>query len=323
MTFFLKSVCKKVLSIEHHPPIDAVVKSNAVPRLTSLLRHSNPKIQFEAAWALSNVASGDDEQTAAVVECGAIGEFVRLASPGNDSDVIEQAVWGLGNIAGTSPEERDAILAHEGIFYQFQALLGQSPLSRIRNISWAISNLLRGKPSPPLEKKRLALPILTTLLAMNDREVLTDACWALSYVSDGPNENIQAVIEAGCVQRLVALLNSHDRAVLTPCVRCLGNIVTGDEIQTQVAINVGLLPGIIQILRQNDVSRAILKECCWALSNISAGSQNQIQRMLEAGVFEELHRLVATADYEVIKEILWTISNATNGTLPQVLVFFL
>ncbi len=36
--------------------------------------------------------------------------------------------------------------------------------------------------------------------------MLTDACWALSYVSDGSNDKIQAVIEAGVCQRLVELL---------------------------------------------------------------------------------------------------------------------
>jgi len=47
---------------------------------------------------------------------------------------------------------------------------------------------------------------LERLIHSNDEEVLTDACWALSYLSDGTNDKIQAVIEAGVCRRLVELL---------------------------------------------------------------------------------------------------------------------
>jgi len=53
---------------------------------------------------------------------------------------------------------------------------------------------------------RAALPALERLVFSNDEEVLTDACWALSYLSDGTNDKIQAVIEAGVCGRLVQLL---------------------------------------------------------------------------------------------------------------------
>lgn len=53
---------------------------------------------------------------------------------------------------------------------------------------------------------RPALPVLQQLIHLNDEEVLTDACWALSYLSDGTNDKIQAVIEAGVCPRLVELL---------------------------------------------------------------------------------------------------------------------
>jgi len=54
---------------------------------------------------------------------------------------------------------------------------------------------------------RPALPSLERLILSNDdEEVLTDACWAFSYLSDGTNDKIQAVIEAGVCGRLVELL---------------------------------------------------------------------------------------------------------------------
>lgn len=51
-----------------------------------------------------------------------------------------------------------------------------------------------------------ALPVLAKLIYSMDEEVLTDACWAISYLSDGANEKIQAVIESGVCRRLVELL---------------------------------------------------------------------------------------------------------------------
>lgn len=57
-----------------------------------------------------------------------------------------------------------------------------------------------------LLQSRPALPALERLIHSHDEEVLTDACWALSYLSDGTNDKIQAVIEAGVCRRLVELL---------------------------------------------------------------------------------------------------------------------
>ena len=76
--------------------------------------------------------------------------------------------------------------------------------------------------------------MLASLIYTEDSDTLADACWAISYLSDGPNSRIQSVIEAGVSRRLVELL-MHDKVnVVSAALRAVGNIVTGDDVQTQV-----------------------------------------------------------------------------------------
>ena len=194
-------------------------------------------------------------------------------------------------------------------------LTENSKLSMLRNATWTLSNFCRGKPKPDFNFVRPALPTLAQLIYSTDDDVLTDSCWALSYLSDGPNDKIQAVIEAGVCRRLVELLMHQSPSVQTPALRTVGNIVTGDNIQTQHILNFSVLPSLFALL--SSPKKGIPKEACWTISNITAGNRDQIQAVIDANIIPPLIKLLQTAEFDIKKEAAWAISNFTSGGTPE------
>ena len=117
-----------------------------------------------------------------------------------------------------------------------------------QNAAWALSNLCRGKPMPLWESVSPALGCLVQLLYSPDRAIIKDACFALACCSDGPNDRIQGVIDAGACNQLVRLLDHPDDEIATHALRAVGNIVTGDDRYAQAiaqAITYSFVPVLL------------------------------------------------------------------------------
>jgi len=314
---------RKLLSIERNPPIAEVIAAGAVPRLVQYCQcYDNAPLLLEATWTLTNISSGTSEHTRVVIDNGAVPIFIHLVRCPH-ADVREQAVWALGNIAGDSTRCRDLVLSYDvslGLLPNLFAAMGEldtsspSQLTMLRNATWTLSNLVRGKPPPRWELIAPVLPRIVQLIHHEDEEVLVDACWALSYICE-PAERIAFLIASGALPRLVELLRHSCPNVQTPALRCVGNVATGSEEQAQAVLACDALSAITRLLESG--KKDIKKEACWIISNLTAGSSAQIDAVCASGLLPSLLHLVRHEEFDIKKEGAHALCNACVGGSAQ------
>lgn len=307
---------RKLLSRDRNPPIDSLIQSGILPILVDCLQcEDNASLQFEAAWALTNIASGSSQQTQAVVQAGAVSHFMQLLQS-KHQNVCEQAVWALGNIIGDGPVLRDFVIRHGVVSPLLTFIDPNVPLTFLRNVTWVIVNLCRNKePPPPMETIQQLLPALGVLIHHQDLDILVDSVWALSYLTDCGNDHIQAVLNVGVVPKLVSFLTHAEIRLQTAALRAVGNIVTGTDEQTQRVLENGALQHFPVLL--SHPKEKIRKEAVWFLSNITAGTEKQVQSVIDAGLIPLIIKALAEGEFQTQKEAAWAISNLTVSGVPR------
>jgi len=309
---------RRLLSKDDKPPVNKVIKAGLIPVLVSKLDDKLVQMKFEAAWALTNVASGTAEQTLCVAKNGAIPKMVNLLME-DDDEVVDQAVWGLGNMAGDGAHLRDMVLQCGTVPGIMRHIRSDKKIGYLRNLTWMISNLCRNKPEPKLEMVAPLLEPLNCLIQFNDRATQTDAAWAISYITDSSGDHAKAVC---ATNNMVPTLISHiatcgDDKLITPSLRAVGNIITGADELTQFCLENGFLQCVKVLFEMR--KKNILKEACWALSNVTAGTKQQVQAVVDFGLMPTVVNLLHHTDYKIQKEAAWTVCNlVTAGNFSNI-----
>jgi HEAT repeat protein len=297
---------RKLLSAEINPPVQECVDCGALPIFVGALKkHHDPNLQYEALWALANIAS--TERTGLVLESGALPSLIQLLkSP--VAYVREQAALCLGNIAGENYAFRDMVLCHKALEPLLQNIVSPESVGLLRTCVWTLSNFCGGKPPPPADVLTAALPaVARVILNSSDEETVVEAVWALSYISeDGDSERIQSIINLDLIPSLVSMLHSDQSPKAVPALKCLGNVVSGIDQHTHIVHDVDILSALVPYLRSGE--KETRKQVCGILASIAAG-QDELARILKTPDLLSLvlDQMSVSAEWDVNREAIWVV----------------
>lgn len=296
------------------PPFKECIRVGAVGKFVEFLKSNRQELHYEAAWALTNIASSVHTHT--VVQAHAIQPLIALLESSKE-DVREQCAWCLANIAGENVQYRDAVIKYGGIEKLVRAIPADTcKKSYLENTIWSLSNMCRGKPQPPIERIMPAVYVFSKIVQNCEfSDIVNDAVWALEYITNSTDRNIDVIVnlEGGVLlHRLVQLLRSTNQKYTLPLLKVLGNMASGTDDHVDKLLQLNFLDAIIPYLSHSKPQTR--KEACWILSNIAAGTNSQARLFVAnngivSGVLNQMNRSNA---FEVRREARFIITNLVN-----------
>ncbi|CBZ54706.1 putative armadillo/beta-catenin-like repeat-containing protein [Neospora caninum Liverpool] len=290
-----------VLSAAGKIPVQLCVQQGALPLLVQALCCRNREIMFEAAWCVTNIASGSSEDVTALVASGCLVLLFalvfsfhpsRLSSLGppssgapqphspdrDEEEVLEQILWALGNIAGDSPHFRDLLLSPDALFQHTQQLqcypsIQQQPqlshlLQHYKESLVRLQQLRRTEFGCGNEEESQFPSLQGQLLALISqcRNIQTwrTCVWLLSNLCRGqPRPQLQRLLPVVPLLQHV-LLNFQDDEALSDALWALDGLAGHPRGATLLAERRELLTAVIHVLAHCSSA------CCCRCPTLSA-----------------------------------------------------
>lgn len=306
---------RKVLSLKTQQPIQEVMDHPAFFKIFKMAQDTvNLHLQLEATWVLVNLASGNTEQTNSLIQKNVIELFVKLTkSP--YPQIQEQAIWGIGNIAGDCVAFRSKVMQAKAPESLLEVLNTQVSSVIYGLIVWVFSNMCRLRPSEErfsVVTRAMLMVLKEAFKTSTDIVVVQDCLYG--FYQNVKSETADIFRDNLFLLRLLKMYSEaqanyvNQRSVMSAIHTLLGGFTSDSDTHTEMVINAGFLTYLKNSLFIPDSATA--REVCWIMSNLAIGKKEQLQTLLaEPLLFESIAKMCQHEDEILAREATWTICN--------------
>jgi hypothetical protein len=306
-----------ILSQNYTVPFQELVDSGVIPVLINFTSNfSCPGLQYEAAWSLSNIASGDAEHSKILVDRGIVPKIVDLLQSPFEH-IKDQGVWVIGNLTGDSSSYSELICRYGTVQKLIEIIQTCTSNYLLQSAVWALGNLCKGEKAPEFKVIKNAVSVFCKLLLKNDESIIKESLWVLASITEYSEESCDVLILNEVIPRIISFFSSKDIDLQLPAITIIGRVAAGSDIQTSEVINSGAIQALTQLI--NSPNREIRKEAIWCLSNFAAGNEEHIESLVRAEIFQKMMKIIYRDEKYVKVEALWVVANAAGkGSKKQI-----
>ena len=289
--FFLVKGLNSLLT-NHNPPIGPLIQENTHKLLLELM--PTPQLSKDCVGCFINMTS--NYACSVFVDDGVIEILFEILETCDD-ELASLCIWCLGNIAGDCVECRDSIY-NKG---KFDTILKYTQVSTCKeNAAWLLTNLCKGKPSPPAEYLKKACATVLSLLS-NDSKTLSYILETILFCNGHlPILSISQVTD-------ILSIVEKDKENSYLALKIIGNLVESSKEYTHMLLEQDILGKILHLV--NDGLPKEKKEALLILSNLCVDLDHYLPLFLDHEILKDSLRYLLDKDEELKLEAIWILRN--------------
>lgn len=197
-------------------------------------------------WTISNLCDG---QPRPVFDIALILPYLAKMLTSTDTEILSHVCWAFSHLCD-GPSTHIQAVVDSNVCFRLVELLSHSSWRVTKPALRAIGNIVCAEDDHDYTQHIIecgAVPSLRRLIAHSNREIQKEACWTLSNIAAGTVDQIQCVLDSGCIPSLMGLAASDatDAEVKSEaCWVVLNATSCGSDSQIEYLVN----QGCIQIL---------------------------------------------------------------------------